>query len=55
MPEGIDGKVTIKLAGVPWNQAFGAVLASQGLWYRYRTDGKLIQVGTQHEIEQHGR
>ena len=55
MPEGIQGKVTIRLAGVPSNHAFEAVLASLGLWYRYRTDGKLIRVAPQHEIEDEQR
>ena len=51
VPEGIDGKVTLKLTGVPWNKALGAVLAAQGLWYRYYPDGNLIRVGPAHDFD----
>lgn len=51
VPEGVDGKVTIRLAHVPWNHAFEAVLAAQGLWYRYHPDGKLIRVGPAHDFD----
>jgi hypothetical protein len=51
VPESIDAKVTVKLVGVPWNQALEAVLASQGLWYRYGAEGKLIRVGVRRELD----
>jgi serine/threonine protein kinase len=52
VPESIDGRVTVKLSGAPWNHALEAVLASQGLWYRYRPDGKLILVGVRKELDE---
>jgi type II secretory pathway component HofQ len=51
IPDDIEGKVTIRFSKVPWNHAFEAVLASQGLWYRYRDNGKLIRVAPRHQIE----
>jgi hypothetical protein len=51
IPEGVDAKVTIKLVNVPWNHGFAAVLAASGLWYRYRDHGKLIRIGSRHDIE----
>lgn len=55
VPEGVDGKVTIRLAGVPWNRAFTAVLTSLGLGYRYHAEGKLIRVGVQRELDDEDR
>ncbi|MBV8761458.1 MAG: protein kinase [Deltaproteobacteria bacterium] len=49
--QGIDGKVTIRLAAVPWNQALGAVLAAQGLWYRYYPESNLIRVAPAHDFD----
>jgi serine/threonine protein kinase len=51
VPDDIQAKVTIRLEKVPWNHAFEAVLASQGLWYRYRENGKLILIAPRHQIE----
>jgi hypothetical protein len=51
IPDDIEGKVTIRFSKVPWNHAFEAVLASQGLWYRYGDNGKLIRVAPRHQIE----
>jgi type II secretory pathway component HofQ len=50
IPDGIAGSVTIKLVDVPWNHAFEAVLAANGLWYRYRPTGKLIRIATRHDL-----
>jgi hypothetical protein len=55
VPEDIHAKVTIRLSKVPWSHAFEAVLASQGLWYRYRENGKLILIAPRHEIEDEQR
>ncbi len=38
------GRVTARLKDVPWDQAFEAVLESQGLWYRYRSDNNTVTV-----------
>jgi len=51
VPQGIDGRVTIKLAAVPWNKAFGTVLAAQGLWYRYYPDSNIVRVGPAHDFQ----
>lgn len=53
VPEGVDGKVTIRLVKVPWAHAFGAVLAAQGLWYRYYPDSNIIRVGPAHDFDAH--
>lgn len=52
IPEGLDAKVTIRLVDVPWNHAFEAVLAANGLWYRYRDNGKLIRIAARHDLEE---
>lgn len=51
VPDDIHAKVTIRFEKAPWNHAFEAVLASQGLWYRYRDNGKLILIAPRHQIE----
>jgi hypothetical protein len=51
IPDGLDANVTIRLADVPWNHAFEAVLAANGLWYRYRDNGKLIRIAARHDLE----
>jgi hypothetical protein len=35
VPKDVRGRVTARLKDVPWNQAFEAVLESQGLWFHY--------------------
>jgi serine/threonine protein kinase len=44
IPNDIRGRVTAHLKDVPWDQAFEAVLESQGLWYRYREDSNTVTV-----------
>ncbi len=44
LPAGLPGYVTARLKDVPWDQAFEAVLESQGLWYRYSKDTSSITV-----------
>jgi hypothetical protein len=51
IPDDIEGKVTLRFSKVPWNRAFEAVLASQGLWYIYSANGNMIRVAPRHEIE----
>ena len=43
--------VTIRAKGMPWNKALQAVLASQGLWYRYREGGHLLMVEPRKELD----
>ncbi len=51
VPDGIHGKTTIRLKQVPWDNALQAVLASHGLWYRYRENGKLVRVAPRRELD----
>lgn len=55
VPDHIDGKVTIRLHEVSWTHALEAVLASQGLWYEYRENGKIIRIAPRRELEQQRR
>jgi serine/threonine protein kinase len=50
IPDGIAANVTVRLADVPWNHALEAVLAANGLWYRYGANGKLIRIATRHDL-----
>jgi hypothetical protein len=38
------GRVTARFKDVPWDQAFEAVLESQGLWYRHSKDSDTVTV-----------
>ncbi|HEX5064212.1 MAG TPA: protein kinase [Kofleriaceae bacterium] len=51
IPDYIRGKLTVRFKNVPWEQAFEAALASQGLWYRYRENGHIITVAPRKDIE----
>jgi Protein kinase domain len=53
VPDGVDGKVTIRLVKVPWAHALGAVLAAQGLWYRYYPDSNILRVGPAQDFDAH--
>jgi type IV pilus assembly protein PilQ len=50
IPDGIAANVTVRLVDVPWNHALEAVLAANGLWYRYGAHGKLIRIATRHDL-----
>ncbi|HEY4180526.1 MAG TPA: efflux RND transporter periplasmic adaptor subunit [Kofleriaceae bacterium] len=49
------GTATIIGNGVPWNAALRAVLASHDLDFRYTDNGRLVRVGTRHELMQEER
>jgi type IV pilus assembly protein PilQ len=49
MPDTIDAKVTVRLKGVPWDQALDVILASHGLWYR--REGKLYRIAPRKELD----
>jgi serine/threonine protein kinase len=51
VPDGVRGKVTIRLKNVPWNNALEALLSSHGLWYRYRASGKIVRVAPRRELD----
>lgn len=51
VPDGIQGKTTVRLEQVPWDNALQAVLAAHGLWYRYRENGKIVRVAPRRELD----
>ncbi|MEO8704944.1 MAG: protein kinase [Kofleriaceae bacterium] len=51
VPESIDARVTARIKGVPWNIAFEQMLAANGLWYRYRPNGKIVRVAPRVELD----
>jgi hypothetical protein len=51
LPDHIEGKVTVRMKDVPWDRAFTAILASQGLGYRYRENGRVIRIAPQKELD----
>jgi hypothetical protein len=51
IPEHITGKVTIRADNAPWQRVFDAALDAQELWYKYRTNGKIILIGTDKDPE----
>ncbi len=52
IPDFIRGKLTVALAKVPWDVAIKGVLESHGLWYRYRTNGKVLRIAARKELDQ---
>ncbi|MCW5801973.1 MAG: hypothetical protein KIT31_06260 [Deltaproteobacteria bacterium] len=55
VPPHIDGKVTVRMKAVPWRVAFETTLASLGLGYRYRPNGKIVRVATRGELDDSSR
>lgn len=51
LPEHIDAKVTLKLKQARWDVALTTILDANGLWYRYRPNGKLLRIGTRNELD----
>ena len=51
IPDDIDGSVTVDLDGTPWRAALEAVLASKGLWYRYREAGHILRIAPRKELD----
>ncbi len=49
VPDSITAQVTVKLNGVPWDQALEVVLQSHALWYR--REGNLYRIATRKEID----
>ncbi|MDB4959784.1 MAG: serine/threonine protein kinase [Myxococcales bacterium] len=46
-----NASVSIVAKGVPWDRALQSVLASHGLWYRYRDNGKIIRIAPRKELD----
>lgn len=51
MPDYLRGQVTIAAKGLAWPAAIENVLAAQGLWYRYRPDGRILRVAPRKELD----
>ena len=51
VPEWIGGTVTARVKDVPWGRALETVLASNGLWYVYRADIKLLRIAARRDLE----
>ena len=51
IPDDIGGAVTIRAKDVMWDQALEAVLASKGLWYRYRDNGKVLRIAPRKQLD----
>jgi serine/threonine protein kinase len=51
VPDGVDGRITVRLVKVPWDHALQTVLAAQGLWYRYRDSAKILRVAPRKELD----
>lgn len=44
IPDGIRPRVTIIASKTPWDATLKQVLAVNGLWLRYRDDGRIVRV-----------
>jgi len=51
VPDEIQGSMTMHLEKVPWRNALEAVLASHGLWYRYRAEGHILRIAPRKELD----
>jgi serine/threonine protein kinase len=51
VPDDIAGAVTVRVKHVPWNLALESVLASKGLWYRYRENGRLVRIAPRRQLD----
>jgi type IV pilus assembly protein PilQ len=49
IPDDIRATVTVRLRGVPWDQAMEVILESKALWYR--REGNLIRVAPRKELD----
>jgi hypothetical protein len=50
LPPG-GGSVTLKVKNVPWQRLLEAVLVSNGLWYRYRGDSRILRISPAVELD----
>ncbi len=49
IPDDVRAQVTVRLKGVPWDQALEVILASKDLWYR--RVGKLIRIDQRKDLD----
>ena len=55
IPETISSMVTIRGNKLPWDAAMKTVLATHGLWYRYRPNGKVLRIAPRIELDSEDR
>ena len=51
IPESIVGRVTVRLVHAPWDRVVKEILASHGLWYRYRAGGQILRVAPRKQLD----
>lgn len=51
LPDSVQASVTITLKEVPCDQATEVLLEAHNLWYRYRPDGKLLEIYPRRQID----
>ncbi len=51
VPDEVRAKVTVRLKGVPWNQAMEVILESKGLGYRYRKSANVVRIASQRQLD----
>jgi hypothetical protein len=51
LPDEIQGMVTIRAKDVPWTSALHAILQANGLWYRYRDNGRILRIAPRKVID----
>jgi hypothetical protein len=51
LPPDASGTVTLKVKNVPWQRLLEAVLVSNGLWYRYRADSRILRIAPAVELD----
>jgi hypothetical protein len=55
VPPGITARLTIRGHQMAWGPALQTVLASHGLWYRYRHHGKLLRIAARRQLDDEQR
>lgn len=51
IPDGIRPRVTIIASKTPWDATLKQILAVNGLWLRYRPDGRIVRVAPRKELD----
>jgi hypothetical protein len=51
IPDSIEGRVTVRLAKVPCDQALEVLLESRGLWYRYSPQGRMLRIAERERLD----
>ncbi len=51
IPDGLQARVTIIAAKTPWDATLEQVLAANGLWLRYRPEGRIVRIAPRKELD----